>query len=394
MAPLEGRATRGSEPPGAQSYQREVSVRQIARRSAPSLAALLTLALVLGACGGSNAPPATTEVGAGSTGKIAFLLPERTTERYESQDRPLFQAKVKELCAECELLYSNADKDAGRQRQQAADAVVSGASVLVLDPVDSASAADIVAAAKSKGVAVIAYDRLIRGADLDYYVSFDNREVGRLQAQALTDRLRLQGTIGKGSIVVLDGSPNDNNAALLKAGAHGVFDGHVTIGREVDVPDWSSDLAEEAMRHAIQDLGPASIVGVHAANDSEAGGAIAAMEAAGMSPLPPVTGQDADLPAIQRVLVGEQYMTVYKAVKLEAEEAAQLAVALVHGGPAPGVSSTTDNGREAVPSAIFTPVAVEREGIASTVVKDGFWSVPQICTTDYVQACRSAGIVP
>jgi D-xylose transport system substrate-binding protein len=148
------------------------------------------------------------------------------------------------------------------------------------------------------------------------------------------------------------------------------------------------------MDQAITSLGKDGFVGVYAANDGTAGGAIAAMKGAGISPLPPVTGQDAELAGIQRILAGEQYMTVYKAVKPEAENAATIAVALVQGQtpPASLVSTKTNNNKKDVPSVILTPVAVTVDNVKDTVVKDGFWTAAQICTGSYASACSKAGI--
>ena len=174
----------------------------------------------------------------------------------------------------------------------------------MLDPVDFASAGPMVAAAKAAGVPVISYDRLITNADIDYYISFDNEKVGKLQGQALLDALEANGDSG-GTIVMINGAPTDNNAKLFKDGAHSVLDGKVKIGAEYDTPDWSPDKAQTEMDQAITKLGKNGFVGVYAANDGTAGGAIAAMKGAGIDPKTrPTTGQDAELAAIQRILVG------------------------------------------------------------------------------------------
>src|SRR5947209_12693306 len=252
------------------------------------------------------------------SGKIAILLPETKTARYETQDLPNFKAKLKALGFDVDnnLIYSNANQDASAQQQQAEAALTNGAKVLVLDPVDSDAAAVIADAAKAKGVSVVSYDRLIKGSDaVNYYISFDNEQVGKLQGQSLLTAL---GSKAKPTIVMINGSPTDNNATLFKAGAHSVLDGKVTIAKEYDTPDWSPNKAQDEMQQALTALGN-KVDGVYAANDGTAGGAIAAMKSAGVNPLPPVTGQDAELAAIQRILTGEQYMTVYKAIKPEAE---------------------------------------------------------------------------
>ncbi len=264
---------------------------------------------------------------------IALLLPESKTARYETQDRRHFERRVRELCPACRLLAANANQDAAVQQSQGEAAVSNGTDVLVLDPVDSSAARTIVAGAKVAGMRVVSYDRLVLGADIDYYLSFDNERVGELQAQALVDRLAELGRT-QGTIVMIHGSPTDNNALLFKRGAHRVIAASgLWIGAEYDTPDWSPDRAQRQMEQAITKLGRDAIAGVYVANDGMAGGAVAAMKAAGFTELPPVTGQDAELSATQRVLTGEQYMTVYKAVRAEAETAAELAVALARGSP-------------------------------------------------------------
>jgi D-xylose transport system substrate-binding protein len=334
-----------------------------------------------------------------AAGKIALLLPETKTTRYETADRPDFEQKMQELCPDCQIIYSNANQDANLQLSQAEAALANGAQVMVLDPVDSASAAVIADKAKAQGVPVIAYDRLILNSDgVNYYISFDNEEVGKLQAQSLVDRLNQLG-IQNPTIVMINGSPTDNNASLFKQGAHSIFDplvadGKLTIAKEYDTPDWSPDEAQNEMQQALTALGN-KVDGVYCANDGTASGAIAAMKAANISPLPPVTGQDAELAAIQRILVDEQYMTVYKAIKPEADAAAELAYDLLTNTPVPDSMTqgkTVNNGTIDVPSVLLTPVAVTKDNVESTVVADGFWSAQEICTADYQAACAAAGV--
>jgi D-xylose transport system substrate-binding protein len=205
--------------------------------------------------------------------------------------------------------------------------------------------------------------------------------------------------LSKPTIVMINGSPTDNNAKLFKEGAHSVFDplvaqGKLVIAKEYDTPDWSPNQAQNEMQQALTALGN-KVDGVYAANDGTASGAIAAMKAAGLSPIPPITGQDAQLAAIQSILVGQQYMTVYKAIKPEAETAAQIAYDLLTKTAVPTSltnGKTTPNGAMNVPSVLLTPVAVTKDNIKDTVVKDKFWSVSQICTSQYQTACRAAGL--
>jgi D-xylose transport system substrate-binding protein len=335
--------------------------------------------------------PAPSSPQASGGKKIALLLPESKTARYETQDRPLFQAKLQQICSDCQVIYSNANQDATAQQSQADAALTNGASVLVLDAVDGAAAAVIADRAKQQNVPVIAYDRLITGTqNVDYYISFDNERVGVLQGTAL-----LQALQGKSNpqVVMINGSPTDNNASLFKRGAHSVLDGKVQIAKEYDTPDWSPDQAQNEMQQALTAIGN-KVDGVYAANDGTAGGAIAAMKAAGVSPWPPVTGQDAELAAIQRILTGDQYMTVYKAIKPEAEDAAILAFDLATGAqvPSSATNGQTQNQAKQVPSILLTPVSVTKDNVKSTVVADGFWTRDQICTSDYAAACQQAGI--
>jgi len=265
---------------------------------------------------------------------VGVLLPESKTTRYETFDRPLIEAKLKQLCPKCTILYQNADQDTSKQQSQAEAMLTQGAKVLILDAVDAKAASGIVTNAKSQNVPVVAYDRLATGP-VTYYVSYDNKKVGQVQGQALLDAISKGGDPKRGPIVMINGSPTDPNAADFKAGAHSVLDGKATIGAEYDTPDWSPDQAQTEMEQGITKLGKDKIIGVYAANDGTAGGAIAAMKGANMSPLPPITGQDAELAAVQRIISGQQTMTVYKAIKPQAEIAGQMAINAATNTPSP-----------------------------------------------------------
>ena len=349
-------------------------------------AAVMLGAAVLTACGANEADEG-GEGGGGAT--IALLLPETATTRYEEHDRPLFEAKVEELCSDCEILYQNADQDEAKQAEQLTSVLDQGADVVVLDPVNFETAAGMVDEAQSQDVPVIAYDRFIENAD--YYMSFDNETVGKLQGEALVEAMG-----GSGDILMLNGAPSDPNAAQFKAGAHSVLDGAVNILAEYDNPDWSPENAQAWTTDQLNKYDPSEIQGVYAANDGQAGGVIAALTGADVAPdaLPPVTGQDAEIAAIQRILAGEQEMTIYKSIKLEAETAAEVAVALADGDDAP---STTESGVEqsdfeGVPSYIFDPVVVTADNVNDTVIADGFYESSEICTDDYADACEAAGV--
>jgi D-xylose transport system substrate-binding protein len=353
------------------------------------------LALGLSACGDDDDESGDTSGGAaaGGGGKIALLLPETQNARYETKDRPLFEAKVAELCPDCEVLYSNADQDAAKQQQQAEAALTNGAQVMVLDAVDAASTGPIVAQAHAQDVPVFAYDRAIPGEGVAYHNSYDNAKVGELQATSLLDKLTADGN-QDGTIVMINGAPTDNNAKLFKQGAHSVIDSStLKIGAENDAPNWLPAEAQAFMDQAITKLGKDGFVGNYSANDGLAGGIIAAMKAAGIDPSTrPTTGQDAELAAIQRILAGEQFMTVYKAIKPQAEDAATIAVELLRGEEVTVATEPVSNGTVDVPSIIYDPVVVTKENVNDTIVADGYWTVEEICTPAYEQACADAGI--
>jgi D-xylose transport system substrate-binding protein len=346
----------------------------------------IAIAVVATGCGGGSG-------GGGPT--IALLLPENETPRYEAHDRPEFEQNVEELCEDCEILYSNASEDASKQQSQAEAALTQGAEVLVLDPVDAASAAAIVEKAKAQNVPVLSYDRLIENAEVDYYVSFDNVKVGELQAETLAKKLKEDGS-ASGPIVMINGDPADSNAALFKEGAHNGFDAAgVEIAKEYDTPEWSATNAQNEMQQAITALGKSGFAGVYAANDDTGGGAIAAMKSAGIDPEErPTTGQDATVSGVQRILVGQQYMTVYKATDKETRVAAEIAVALAEGEefPKSEITDEPNNGKVKVPSVLLEPVAVTKDNIKQTVVADGFITAEELCTGPYVKACEEAGI--
>ena len=347
------------------------------------------------ACNSSSGTSSGSPAGSSGTasGTIALLLPETATTRYESFDRPLFETKAMELCPDCKVIYENANQQADQQRSQAQSVLAQGTKVLVLDPVNGQTAGSIVQLATAKNVPVISYDRLIENADVAYYVSFDNVKVGKLQGQALVDKLKADGRTS-GKIVMINGDDKDNNARLLNKGAHEALDGSgFTLDPKPDffTPDWKPAKAQEFMNAEIAKLGKTGFVGVYAANDGTAGGAVAAMRANGIKTIPPLTGQDGELAGLQRILAGDQYMTVYKAYKPEAEKTAELAVDLLKGNK-PAADTTVNNGKIDVPSFLVTPVAVTKDKIKDTIVADGLWTVDQICTTQYAKACAAVGL--
>ena len=348
------------------------------------VAAAVAFSLSIVACGTSP----TTQVVPGK--KIAFLMPDSKTPRYENKDRPLFQAKVQSVCLDCEVLYRNANGDASVQSHQAESALAAGANVLVLDPVDVRAASSTVAAAAKRHVPVIAYDGLILNTvQLGYYVGFDEGAIGELQSSALLAAMKGS---AKPTVVLLHGDPADPSASILKKAVHNALDGKVSIAGEYDTPSAGSDAAQLEMTQALAAL-QNKVDGVYAANDAVAGGAVIAMKQAGLKTLPPVTGGNAELAAVQRIIAGEQYMTVYRPVRQEAEAAAQLAYDLAFGvSISASLTGTVSNDATSVPAMLVQPVAVTRRTLVSTVIAGGFWTRADICTAGYAPACKAAGL--
>jgi D-xylose transport system substrate-binding protein len=348
--------------------------------TAAALAAMTSLA----ACSSSDNAPGGA-AGDGQNAKIAFLMPDIASTRYELFDAPLFKAKMKELCTGCTVLYQNANADAAKQQQQANSVLAQGVKAIVLDPVDSAAAATIVKTAQAQGVAVIAYDRPIPAAKADYYVSFDNEKIGALIAQSLVDHLKQ--TNAQGGLLEVNGSPTDAAAGLIKKGIHSAVDssGYKLLA-EYDTPGWQPPKAQEWVSGQITKF-PGQIAGVVAANDGTGGGAIAAFKAAGQK-VPPVTGNDAELAAIQRIIAGDQYNTISKPIKIVAEAAAEIAYKFVQGEPPAAKTTLFDT-----PSELFTPTVVTQENVAETVMAPDFaLKVQDICTAEYKAACDKLGI--
>ncbi|MET0604742.1 MAG: substrate-binding domain-containing protein [Baekduia sp.] len=357
------------------------------------------LAAITAGCGSdddnNNKSAGTTASSSGEGAKIALLLPENKTARYENQDKPFFTAKVKELCPDCEVIYQNATQDAAKQQQQAEAVITRGAKVLVLDAVDVASAGSIVNRARQAKIPVLSYGRLVADAPLDYYVSIDPFKVGQQQAQVQLDALKAAGKTNP-RIVMINGSPTDSNSAPYKKGAEEIYKrGGAKIVKSYDTPDWSPDKAQQEMEQTITSLGKSGFDAIYVANDGMAGGAIAALKSAGMDPDKLfVTGQDAEVTGIQRILKGEQLMTVYQPLKEIAGKSAEIAVPLAQGKPVPAgiATSKTDNGAGQVPSVLVPTLSIHKDNINDTVIKDGFLKAADVCTSAYASACEDAGI--
>jgi D-xylose transport system substrate-binding protein len=377
--------------------------------------ALVVIAAVVAGCGGgdSSTSASTSETEESSEGggaaeeggggeesgggslKIALLLPENETPRYETNDKPSFEKAVEEQCPGCEVSYFNAAGDVEKQASQGEAALTQGAEVMVVDPMDSKAAAVIVEKAHAQDVPVVSYDRLIENSEVGGYVSFDNEKVGEQQAEALVEKLKEIGK-PKGPIIKINGDPADPNAKLFKEGSNKVFEeAGVEIGKEYDTPGWTAENAQREAQQAITALGKTGFAGIYAANDDTAGGAIAAMKGVGINPEDvPVTGQDSTVAGLQRILTGEQFMTIFKPIVPEAEIAAEMAISLGETGEVSTKEETQEinNGKTDVPSVLLTSTPVTKENINETVIAEKFVTPAELCEGAFAAACKEAGI--
>ena len=298
--------------------------------------------------------------------KIGLSMDTLKEERWQ-RDRDLFVAKAKELGAEVAVQAANGND--ALQISQAENLLTQGVDILVVVPHNGVAAAAIVTAAHKVGKKVLAYDRMIEKADVDLYMSFDNVEVGRMQAKYILEKAP------KGNFMVLGGAPTDHNAKLYRQGQLEVLKPKIDKGEVKIVADpWAREwLASEALRHTenVLSKNKDNLQAIIAPNDGTAGGVVAALKQQNLAGKIPVSGQDADLAACQRIVDGTQTMTVYKPIRLLAEKAAEVAVQLAR-GETPKTASTINNGKKDVPSILITPILVDRGNIDQTVIKDGF----------------------
>ncbi|HEY0816485.1 MAG TPA: sugar ABC transporter substrate-binding protein [Pseudonocardia sp.] len=364
------------------------------RRGRPQGLLVTAAALALALTGCASNPPASSGGGAAPAtaggspdAKIAFLMPDQNSTRYEEHDAPGFKAELAKICPGCTPLYNNANADANKQQQQFNSAIAQGAKAVVLDPVDSTAAASLVNTAKAQGVKVIAYDRPIPSIPADYYVSFDNEAIGKSIAQSLVQKLKT-GQIPAGSgILEVNGSPTDAAAGLIKKGIHEGLDGSgITTLAEFDTPDWTPSKAQDWVAGQITRFGT-KIVGVVAANDGTGGGTIAAFKAAGVNPVPPVTGNDATLAGVQLIVAGDQYNTISKPSEIVAAAAADVAVKLLSGEDA-APKTTLFN----TPTQLFDPKLITKDNVKTDLVTPGIMKASDICTGNYATACAGLGL--
>lgn len=354
--------------------------RVIARRALAAVG-VAVLTATAAACG------AGTSGGSGSGDKVAFLMPDTGSTRYELHDRPGFEKKLKELCASCSPLYNNADGSADKQQQQFNSALAQGAKVIVLDPVDSSAAVSLVNAAHAKGAKVIAYDRPIPDAKVDFYVSFNNEQIGKQIASSLIEKVKANPVPAGSGILIVNGSPTDAAAGLIKKGIHeGVDNSGVPVLAEYDTIEWKPENAQKWVSGQISRFGK-KIVGVVAANDGTAGGSIAAFKAAGVKPNPPVSGNDATVAGLQLIIAGDQYNTISKPSEIVGGAAAEVAAKLLK-----GTKPDTSDQLFGSPSKLYAPTLVTQGNLKAEIIDKKINTAADLCTSDYAAACQKLGI--
>ncbi|WP_086849797.1 sugar ABC transporter substrate-binding protein [Amycolatopsis kentuckyensis] len=374
-------------------------------RTLTLLAATVSAGLALTACGtnssnsggtGSNSASSSAPAGAGASGKVGVILPETASSaRWEAFDKPMLQAALAAQGFDADV--QNAQGDAQKFSTLADGFISSGVKVLIIAPSDPAVGAAVEAKAKTAGIPVINYDRPSLGGSAEYYVSFDNEKVGQLQGQAMADALKDKAGAG---FVQIEGAPTDNNATLFTNGQDSVLEPLIAAGKlkriqKQPINDWDNQLGGTTFEQIFQANG-GRVDGVVAANDGLAGAVITILKKNGLNGKIPVTGQDATADGLMAVMRGEQYMTVFKPIKEEAEASAKLAAALAKGDKAAADAIATGklhdpkNNRD-IKSVLLTPTTILAKDI-KTVVTQGYVKATEICGGDLAAKCTSLGI--
>ena len=355
-------------------------------------------AVTLTGCTAKNA--GSSDGGGGEShgqGRIAFMMPDLITPRWDAEDRVVFEEQAKKDCGDCKVTYYNAKGDADAQLSQVQAAIANGVDVIVLAPTDKTAAVNMVNLANQAGVKVISYATNIDNPKVDYIVTTDVPKIGAQQAQSLIDGLKAKG-ITSGNLIAINGDPSDDFGFRYKAGQHSVLDkSGFTIAAEYDAAKWDGTNAQREMDQAITKVGAGNFVGVYAANDDLAGGVIASLKNAGIDPHSVlVTGQDASAAGLQRIITGEQYNTINLPIKVFAAKTADLAVALAKGEKPP---AGIINGTSEIPSGakvdayLYDTEVITIDNIQNVLEPKGFWKISDICTDTYKAACQKAGLV-
>jgi len=302
---------------------------------------------------------------------LGFSIDDLRVERW-ARDRDYFIAAAKELGAE--VIVTSADANEQKQVNQVENLISQKVDAIAIVPMNSQVFGEVIDEAHKAGIKILSYDRLILNADEDAYISFDNERVGFLQAEAVLK------AVPEGNYYLLGGAPTDNNAKLLRAGQEKALKAAIDAGKvkvvgSQWVKEWSPTEALSIMENALTAANN-KIDAVVASNDGTAGGAIQALAAQGLAGKVAISGQDADLAAIKRVIEGTQTVTVYKPLQLIASEAAKLSVKLVKGEKV-DYSAKLDNGTKQVDSVLLTPIPLTKENVMK-VVEDGFYTKEQV----------------
>jgi D-xylose transport system substrate-binding protein len=367
------------------------------RRGILALAAVGMLgAGSLTACGGQDdgAGSGGTNNAGGKKPKIGVILPDSaSSNRWETADRKFLKQAFDAAGVESDIQNAQGDKSAF---QTIADQMITnGATVLMIVNLDSGTGKAVLDGAKSKGVATIDYDRLTLGGSAQYYVSFDNVAVGKLQGEGLVRCLTEKG-VKKPVVAELNGSPTDNNATLFKDGYDSILKpkydaGDYVKGPDQSVPDWDNTQAGTIFEQMLTQT-KGKIDGVLAANDGLGNAVISVLKKNKLNGKVPVTGQDATVEGLQNILAGDQCMTVYKAIKAEADAAADLAISLAKGEKKNAAQTVKDpEGGRDVPSVLLTPKAIFQDNVKE-VVDDGFVTKEELCAGNFASLCAKAGI--
>lgn len=303
---------------------------------------------------------------------IGFSIDDLRVERW-THDRDFFQDAAQKMGAQ--VIIQSADASEEKQVKQIENLISKKVDAIVIVPKDSKVLSNVIAEAKKAGIKIVSYDRLILGADIDAYVSFDNERVGYMQADAVL-KARPQG-----NYYLLGGAPTDNNAKLLRAGQEKALQAAVdaktvTIVGKQWVNDWTPANAMAIIENALT-AQKNKIDAVIASNDGTAGGAIQALAAQGLAGKVAVSGQDCDLAAVKRVVDGTQTVTVYKPLKLIAGEAAKIALELVKGEKPAFNAKLNNNTSKEIDSVLLTPTAITKDNV-DLVVNDGFYTKEQV----------------
>jgi D-xylose transport system substrate-binding protein len=352
--------------------------------------------LALTACSGSDGKATTgDEPSAAAGGTVGIILPDSASSpRWETYDRPLLQAAFE--AAGLKTNIQNAGKDVGKFQSIAEGMISSGVKALLIVNLDNESGSAVIKKATAAGIPVIDYDRLTLGGGAKYYVSFDNVKVGTAIGTGLVKCLKDDGKTN-GGVVLLNGSPTDNNATQFKQGYLKVIkDAGYSVVADQSVPDWDP-LQAGTLFEQIDTKYKGKFVGVAAANDNLGGAVIARLKSQGLAGKIPVTGQDAGDEGLQRVLLGTQCVSVYKSVKKEANAAADITAKLIKGdtagADAVATAVTKDTKLNAdVKSVLLDPVAIYQDNVMD-VIEDGATTAEKLCTTaDLKKACTDHGV--